>query len=149
MSARMIRGSWTVDFYFGGERCRKRGPLNTEEGALAYEMFLRKEAALWGSVGAALRANAPADRAPCPTLREFMPRWFAGYVAVNNRPKERDIKRLIAERYLLPELGAPPLRYRPGGDRAVQGEAARGGFAPERLPASKLCGVIPKCRRPP
>ncbi len=94
-----------VDFYFGGERCRKRGPLNSEEGALAYEMFLKKESSLHGSITAALRANIPAHRHPCPTFEEFVPRWFNGYVFVNNRPTEQQQKRRIVARYLLPEFG--------------------------------------------
>lgn len=132
MSARKIRQGWFAEFRFGGERCRKKSPLNTEEGALAYEMFLRKEASLWGSVGAALRANAPANRAPCPTLAEFMPRWFAGYVAANNRPMERNAKRFIADGYLVPELGnlrlcdiGPEEVERYKGRRRAEGLAAK------------------------
>ncbi len=106
MPARQIHGSWTVDFHFGGERCRRRSPLDSREGALAYEMFLRKECALWGSVGAAIRANAPAGLAPCPTLAEFAARWFEAHVAVNNRPKEQALKRIMFRKHLLPEFGS-------------------------------------------
>lgn len=105
MTIRRIRNSWFVDFHFGGERCRKISPLNTRAGALAYEMFLRKEAGLHGSVGAALRANQPKHQTPCPTLNEFCFRWFRGYVNVNNRPAEQKHKRNAFERHLLPHFG--------------------------------------------
>ena len=106
MPVRQIKKSWMVDFRFGSERCRKRSPLNTRPGAIAYEMFLKKESCLYGSITAALRANAPQNRMPCPTLTEFAPRWFAGYVTVNNRPKEQAQKRLIFEHHILPEFGS-------------------------------------------
>lgn len=48
--------AWMVDFHFGAERCRRRSPLNAKEGAIAYELYLRKEACLHGSIAAALRA---------------------------------------------------------------------------------------------
>jgi hypothetical protein len=94
---RLIRKNWFVDFRFGGERCRKKSPLNTRPGALAYEMFLQKEAALYGSITAAIRAHEPRNRTPCPTLRDFTPRWIDGYVIVNNRPMEQGHKRAVFE----------------------------------------------------
>jgi integrase len=106
MPVRFIKKRWAVDFRFGGERCRKRSPLNTRPGAIAYEMFLKKEACLYGSITSALRANSPENRMPCPTLAEFTPRWFAGYVTVNNRPKEQAQKRRVFKRHILPEFGA-------------------------------------------
>jgi integrase len=105
MSVRLFGKSWVVDFHFGGERCRKRSPLNTKAGALAYEMFLRKEAGLHGSITAALRANAPAHGTPCPTLIEFAPRWFKGYVVVNNRPQEQRKKNHLFKNHILPYFG--------------------------------------------
>jgi len=109
MPVRQIGERWMVDFHFGGERCRRRSPLNTAEAALAYEMFLKKEAGLYGSITAAIRANTPHHHTPCPKLREFAPRWFAGYVAVNNRPKEQQLKRIIFERHILPDFGSERL----------------------------------------
>ena len=96
---------WFVDVCFGGERVRRQAPLNTEPAALAYEMFLEKEAGLWGSLTAALRANAPANRTPCPKLIEFFPRWFASYVVVNNRLTEQDNKSHTFATHLLPFFG--------------------------------------------
>ena len=58
-------------------------------------MFLKKECGLYGSVSAALLASTPVNRVPCPTLEDFTSRWFSGYVAVNNRPKEQQLKRLF------------------------------------------------------
>lgn len=105
MPVRKIGRSWSIDFRFGGERCRRRSPLNTRPGALAYEMFLQKEASVYGSIGAALRAHLPKNRTPCPTLEEFAPRWFSGYVVVNNRPVERKHKRAVFDQHVLPEFG--------------------------------------------
>jgi len=95
-----------VDFYFGGDRCRKKSPLNSREGALAYELFLKKEVGVYGSIKAALQANTPQRHFPCPTWAEFAPRWFAGYVVVNNRAMEQQHKRSSFDRYILPEFGA-------------------------------------------
>src|SRR5664280_633461 len=105
MPVRHVKKSWIVDFRFGGERCRKRAPLNSKAGAIAYEFFLRKEAGLYGSIGAALRANIPKNHIPCPTLIEFTPRWMNGYVVVNNRIQEQRHKRAIFEQHILPEFG--------------------------------------------
>lgn len=105
MPVRKIRKAWFVDFYFGGERCRRRAPVNSKAGALAYEMYLLKEAEFFGSVAAALRAHTPHHRIPCPTLEEFAPRWFFGYVAVNNRPSEQRHKRAAFDHHLLPFFG--------------------------------------------
>ncbi len=106
MPIRLVRRSWSVDFQFGGERCRRRSPLNTREGAIAYEMFLKKEAGLHGSVTAALRANLPAYGRPCPTLAEFASRWVRGYVVVNNRPQEQRKKAHLLKNHLIPFFGA-------------------------------------------
>lgn len=109
MPTRKIESRWYVDFYFGGERCRRKSPLNTATGAAAYELFLRKEAGLYGSIGAALRANSPINQTPCPTLNEFVPRWLRGYVLVNNRPAERRHKQRILSWHLLPHFGGTRL----------------------------------------
>jgi hypothetical protein len=98
MPVRLVNKSWSVDFRFGGERCRKRSPLNTRPGTFAYEMFFKKKAGLYGSIGAALGANTPQNRMPCPTLEEFAPRWSAGYVIVNNRSMEQQHKRVALTR---------------------------------------------------
>lgn len=105
MPIRHIGKSWFVDFRFGGDRCRKRSPLNSKEGAYAYELFLRKEAGVYGSIGAALRAHTPHNHFPCPTLAEFAPRWFKGYVVVNNRWAEQRHKRNTFAQHILPEFG--------------------------------------------
>lgn len=105
MPVRQVKNTWTIDIYFGGERCRRRSPLNTKEGALAYEMFMRKECALHGSITAVLRANTSARSSPCPTLYEFSERWFKGYVIVNNRPQEQRMKRRIFDAHILPVFG--------------------------------------------
>lgn len=105
MPVRRIRKASFVDFYFGGERCRRRAPHNSKAGALAYELFLKKECGVFGSINAALRAHTPQHRIPCPTLEEFAPRWFFGYVAVNNRPAEQRHKRTAFEHHLLPIFG--------------------------------------------
>jgi integrase len=105
MPVRRIRQAWFVDFYFGGERCRRRAPFNSEEGAIAYELFLKKECGIFGSISAALRANTPLHRIPCPTLERFIPRWFTRYVEVNNRSSEQRHKRTTFDRHLMPIFG--------------------------------------------
>lgn len=105
MPVRHIRKAWFVDFRFGGERCRRKAPYNSKAGAIAYELFLRKEAGIFGSINAVLRAHTPKHRIPCPTLNEFAPRWFAGYVVVNNRIMEQRHKQIIFERHILPAFG--------------------------------------------
>jgi len=54
-------------------------------------MFLRKEAGLYGSIEAALRANMPHGKTPCPRLYEFASRWLAGYVIANGRPSAQNL----------------------------------------------------------
>lgn len=144
MPTRKIEGRWYVDFYFGGERCRRKSPLNSATGAAAYELFLRKEAAVLGSVGAALRANSPLNQTPCPKLVEFAPRWLRGYVLVNNRPAERRHKQTIMERHLFPHFGDMRLcDIQAEALESYKGVKREEGFAPKTI--NNQLAVLHRC----
>ena len=106
MAVRKVKGSWWVDFMYNHERMRKRSPLNTKGGAEQFEAYLRQLVAQHGSVENALDIRKPTKAKPCMTLTEFMSRWFEGYVAVYNRPKEQHQKRCAFRAHLLPSFGS-------------------------------------------
>lgn len=106
---RKRKGSWWVDFMYNYERMRKRSPHNSKTAAEAFEVYLRQLVAQHGSVSDALKALKPTKSEACPTLAAFAPRWFEGYVVVNNRPKEQEQKRCIFRSHILPVFGTKRL----------------------------------------
>lgn len=99
MSARRIRASWWVDFRWGGQRIRKRSPVNTRAGAAEYEAVLR------GRIlkGEPLDATA---RLASPCFEDFAATWLTTDVCTNNRPSAVRSKRSILRNHLVPVFGA-------------------------------------------
>lgn len=90
---------------YNGERLRKPSPGNSKASAEQFEAFLRQLVAQHGSVREVLKIRKPTKSQACITLAEFMPRWFEGYVAVYNRPKEQHQKRCAFRAHLLQSFG--------------------------------------------
>lgn len=99
MAVRKIRNSWWVDFRFNFTRYRKRSPQNTRGGAEAYEVCLRRELSIHGSLNHVIKVEA------VPTFAEFAERWYSSYVEVNNKPSECRSKKYILSASLIPFFG--------------------------------------------
>ncbi|MFO0645865.1 MAG: tyrosine-type recombinase/integrase [Polyangiales bacterium] len=91
---------------YGGERLRKPSPDSSKKSAEMFEVYLRQQVAQHGSVREALDRRRPTKGKVRMTLAEFMPRWFEGYVAVYNRPKEQHQKRCAFHAHLLSSFGS-------------------------------------------
>lgn len=98
MAAKRWRGRWVADFTVGGKRIRRVSPLQTKQGAQAYEAELR----------VALSASS-ACSGPSPRLADFAIRWLTERVLVHNKPSDRVRKESIVRVHLLPALGSKRL----------------------------------------
>lgn len=90
------RKGWIVDFIYPHpdgrkERIRKRSPVPTKAGALAYERELREA------------AGRP--RVCTPTFEEFSIEFMENHSKVNNKRSEQVSKRRILDNHLLPFFG--------------------------------------------
>jgi hypothetical protein len=112
-------GEWWVDFRHRRRRVRKRSPVQTKRGAEQYERQLRQEFAEDETNGRNPFVG------PAPKLREFVPRWFAEYVAPRNKRSTANEKRYAFSSHLLPAFGEFRL------DEITSGTIAR--FTAERL----------------
>lgn len=99
MAVKKWRGRWVVDFVLGDQRIRRVSPVQTKRGAQAYEGELRLE------LTSAAQATATASCSEPPTLAEFADEWMTTYVAVNNKPSERERKALTLRKHLAPFFG--------------------------------------------
>lgn len=93
------RNEWWVDFRWRGRRIRKRAPLQSKRGAVAFEQQLRTEFVDDEAHGVDPFAG------PRPTLAEFSTRWMNEYVAAYNRPSSAREKRSYLANHLLPAFG--------------------------------------------
>ena len=100
MAVRKLRSSWWVDFGYKRARYRQRSPINTREGAVAFEAELRHRI-LRGEP-----LDPQAARRAMPTFREFSTRWVDTYVRANNRVTTWRSERAIVATYLWPFFGA-------------------------------------------
>ncbi len=98
MAAKQWRGRWVADFTLGGKRIRRVSPLQTKQGAQAYEAELR----------VALSTSYVCS-GPSPRLGDFAVRWLNERVLIHNKPSDRVRKESILRVHLLPALGAKRL----------------------------------------
>ncbi len=98
MAAKRWRGRWVADFTIGGKRIRRVSPLQTKQGAQAYEAELR-----------VALSTSTACSGPSPRLRDFAIRWLTERVLVHNKPSDRVRKESILRVHLLPALGSKRL----------------------------------------
>lgn len=103
MSARKIKNNWWVDFRFGGERYRKKSPVNTKAGALNHEAMLREKLVK----GEPIEENRPELKKY--NFQSFAWEWFEIYVKNNNKYSEIRGKKIILERHLIPFFGKSKL----------------------------------------
>lgn len=97
------RGIWGVDFRFNHVRYRKRSPLNSRLGALAFEATLRGRLARGEDI-------EPKTVAPEELFGEFAERWVKTYAASNNKYGETKNKKLTLRKSLVPFFGKMPVR---------------------------------------
>lgn len=98
MPPRKIRGHWYADFRAEGIRYRQRSPVDTRQGAAAFEAQLRDRVLRTGSIAQPLHVVVP-------TLAAFSKRWMAEHVQRQNRHMEQGTKATALRLHLLPVLG--------------------------------------------
>jgi integrase len=104
VSARKYKGTWWVDFYFGGKRIRRKSPINTKRGAEEHEQRLFQR----------LREGLPIDEESAPVtamplFKTFAEEFMSSYVKANNKKSTQQEKRCIFDHHLLPAFGERPL----------------------------------------
>ena len=95
---------WMVDIlltFSNGRkrRIRKKSPIQTHAGALAFEAKLRSRA---GESTTAKEVQAPVE---VPTLKQFSQEFMSTYVRANNGPNEQHRKKVVFKLHILPVLG--------------------------------------------
>jgi len=124
MPVRKIHGNWYIDVRHNGVRYRQKGPLNTRDGALAYEATVRRRL---------IEADEAAKlKAAMPTLAAFAEQWLDIYVKTNTKPSTQNSYRRSMAAQLLPRFGHLPIDE-------VSADGIKG-FVQERLDE----GVSPK-----
>lgn len=108
MSARKLRNTWWVDLTLGGNRWRRRAPVNTQEAAEVYERKLRAAFVL-GVELPEVPAVKPPSVVAVTTFQEFSSGWFETYVKANNKPLEQRSKEYTLRLHLVPWFGTIPL----------------------------------------
>jgi integrase len=98
MAARKIGTTWWVDFAYDGIRYRKRSPMNSRAGALAFETTLRLKLARGEPIG-------PQILAADANFARFAWRWFDEWVVPNNKPSEQRRKKYALSASLVPFFG--------------------------------------------
>jgi integrase len=109
MSARKDRNKWQVNFQIRGKRYRFASPLNTREGALAFEAHIRQGLARGEDIKALVNKKRGAKE---PVLRfaEFSENWFKTYVLTNNKASTHRSKRNALDHHLIPWFGKMVLK---------------------------------------
>ncbi|MBZ0116550.1 MAG: site-specific integrase [Sandaracinaceae bacterium] len=100
MPPRKIRGRWYADFRWDGQRHRKPSPVNTRQGADAYERQLREKILTHGSI----------TDLPDVTYGELAERWLREYVEPRAKRSGVRTKRSVLRAHLLPRFGRRRLR---------------------------------------
>jgi integrase len=105
ITQRKINGvlSWVVDFRINGKRVRHKSPVQTIEGAYAFELELQRKY---------LGSSEENDALPqySQTLyRDFAERWITEYVAIANKAATLQEKRSALRSRLLPAFGHLPI----------------------------------------
>ena len=131
MTARKIRGHWHVDFRFERDRVRRRSPVDTKRGAEAWESKLR------GMLleGKPLPWVEGEPEAPPMTVGQWLGEWSeTHYSAGGHKPSSSVEARRIVDRYLVPGLGAIPLRELGRRDiEAYKAAQVKAGRAPKTI----------------
>ena len=104
MSARKIKSSWWVDFYFQGARHRVRSPENSKDGAQAFEALLRHRLAR----GKGIKGRKHA--ADFKTFEEASKKWFETYVETNTKLSTQQGYASALRVHFLPRFGARNLK---------------------------------------
>lgn len=97
-------GEWWVDFRYSGRRIRRKSPVQTKTGAIAFERVLRQRLL-------ELEASSISPLRESETIfSNFVERWMRDYVKPWNRPTSIQTKEGIFRNYLLPAFGPLHLR---------------------------------------
>lgn len=109
MSARKDRNKWQVNFQIRGKRYRFASPLNTREGALAFEAHIRQGLARGEDIKVLVNKKRGVKE---PVLRfaEFSENWFKTYVLTNNKASTHRSKRNALDHHLIPWFGKMVLK---------------------------------------
>ena len=100
MAVRIIRKWWCVDFWIDYIRYRRRSPVNSRAGALAYEAVLRGRLARGEPID-----STSSTKMKSPTFEEFAWKWFDAYSVPNNKYSEQKAKRSTLNCALVPYFG--------------------------------------------
>ena len=100
MAVRIIRKWWWVDFRVDYMRYRRRSPVNSRAGALAYEAVLRGKLARGEPID-----STSSTKGKSPTFEEFAWKWFDVYSVPNNKYSEQKTKRSMLHCALVPYFG--------------------------------------------
>jgi len=98
MAVRRIGGVWYADISHAGMRYRKKSPIGTRAGAVAFEHMLLRRLLETGSI-----ADPEMDLPP--VLHDFAREWLDSYVRANNKPSEQKAKESMLRLHILPLLG--------------------------------------------
>lgn len=109
MTAIRKRGSWHVDFRFERTRYRLKSPVDTKRGAEQWEAKLK--GLLLAGHPLPWETTEQPEEAPPMTTKAWLEEWSAThYSAGGHKPSSADEGRRIVRVYLVPALGAIPLR---------------------------------------
>jgi len=103
MSIRKIKNAWYVDFRYNNKRYRNKSPIDTRNGAQAYETDMKSK----------LMRGEPLKSVEIPqgiTFKDFSSIWIESYAKANNRPSEIKRKQSVFVNSLIPFFGAMPLQ---------------------------------------
>lgn len=103
MPTRKIKNAWYVDFRYQGKRYRMKSPIDTRNGAQAFETDLKSK----------LIRGEPLKPTPTSqdmTLKDFSVIWIEDYAKANNRPSEIKRKQSVLANSLIPFFGSIPLK---------------------------------------
>lgn len=91
--------SWWADVCYGGQRFKRRPPVNTKSAAKALESRMRHELLTSGKL------HDFRERDTCPKFCDFSMVWFKEYVQTENKPSETRSKLSILNASLNPHFG--------------------------------------------
>lgn len=142
MSARKFRQSWWVDFRWRRVRYRKRSPVNSREGAQAYEATLRWRIAR----GEEMFLEPDRPKPPERSFADFSREWMDIYVSANNKPTEQATKQQTLTAHLVPYFGR--LKLSEIDTRCIDGYKKRkldAGLSPKTV--NNHLAILGKCLR--
>ena len=106
MVAKKWRGKWVVDFVGeDGKRLRRVSPVQTKEGARAFERSLMGSGPAMEARSSSISTPSLDPRPEVPSFAAFAPEWLRTYAATNNKPSEVVGKESVLRVHLIPFFG--------------------------------------------